>query len=143
MKKITTYILFALFSFAIVLNVNAQKSIESSKVSEESSKEIAKHRIDIRVSPDNQVVLRADVFEDVKRLNYILNVRSESGDIVYASSFLKKGPILKSYDLSSLPQGKYTFTVLKKLKPIYSKTVLKNESFDANSANEPLLVEAL
>jgi len=143
MKKITTCLLAAIFSLGLVLNANAQKSIETSKTSESSVKNIASHRIDIRVSSSNKVIFRADCFEGQKRLNYILRVYSEKGNTVFASSFLKKGPIYKSYDISKLPEGKYTFTVLKKLKPIYSKTILKNAPIESNPNNEQLLVEEL
>lgn len=108
-----------------------------------NAKDTAKHRINIRVNQDNMVVLRADLFKGEKRLNYILKVYNEKGDMVYVSTLLKKGPIYKSYDMSKLPEGKYNFTITKKLKPIYSKEVLKNSSPELNSNEAPLLVEEL
>lgn len=108
-----------------------------------NSIDTAKHRINIRVNHDNLVVLRADCFKGEKRLNYILKVYNEQGDMVYVSTFLKKGPIYKTYDMSRMPEGKYTFTIVKKLKPIYSKEVLKNSRPDLNSKEAPLLVEEL
>jgi len=143
MKKITTFVLLAIFSLVVVLSTNAQKSVEPSEISGSVVNKMADNRIDIRVNSANEVILRADCFEGQKRLNYILKVYSEGGDMVFASSFLKKGPIYKSYDLSNLPQGKYTFNVSKKLKTIYSKTFSNNGSLDMNSNNEPLLVEEI
>ena len=123
----------SLFVFAIFTSISIQAL-------EPNTNDSIKHRIDIRINTDNLVVFRADCFEGQKKLNYILKVYSEDGDMVYASSFLRKGPIFKTYSLSNLPKGEYTFKVYKKLKPIYSKKVMKGSLPNTNSSNEQLLV---
>lgn len=143
MKKITTYTLIAVFSLVVVFNSNAQESILASKTNESSVHNIANHRINIRVNSSNQVILRADLFEGQKKLNYALKVYSESGDIVYTRNFLKKGAIYTSYDLSNLPEGKYTFSVLKKRVPLYSKIIINGSSHNTMPANGELVVEKL
>ncbi len=85
-----------------------------------------KHRIDIRVNQDKQVVIRAACLDNQKRVNLVLKVYNQNGEVVYASSFYKKGGLYKGFDLSQLPAGKYTFEVHKNLTRIYSKEILKS-----------------
>jgi hypothetical protein len=108
---------------------------------ETNNKDTAKHRIDIRVNQDYLVVLRADCFKGEKRLNYVLKVYAENGDMVFASSFYKKGPIYRMYDMSNLPKGKYTFKITKWFKEVYSKDIMKNCNPDATSNEKPMIVE--
>lgn len=115
-------------------------TVQAATIEMTNTTDTVKHRINIRVNQDNLVVLRADCFQGQKRLNYNLKVQDENGEMVYVTTFLKKGPIYKVYNLSYLPKGKYTFTVSKGLKKLYSKEVLKNSSPEINT-DEPLLVE--
>ncbi|NJO93065.1 MAG: hypothetical protein HC831_31990 [Chloroflexia bacterium] len=139
MKKLTTYTFLAMFSLAITLNASAQESNQTSKVDESNVTTTANHRINIKVNSDNLVVFRADLSEGQKRLHYVLNVYAENGDMVYGSTFIRKRPIYKPFDLSKLPEGKYTFQVSEKMKPIYSKTILNKANSSSNDV--PLLVE--
>jgi hypothetical protein len=96
-----------------------------------------KHRINIRVNQDNEVVLRADCLKDQKRINLVLKVYSDNGQMVYAESFHKKGGLYKGFDMKELPVGKYNFVVYKNLKEVYSKRILKSNEYvstdDGNS----------
>lgn len=143
MKKITTLVLLAVFSFVVVLNLNAQESFQSSQNKNQALKNEANHRILLKVNSDNKIVLRADLFEGQKRLHYTLKVFSETGDMVYKWNFLKKGSIYKSYDISNLPEGKYTFSVLKKNVPLYSKTIINGTSNNTTPCDGELVVEKL
>jgi uncharacterized protein (DUF4415 family) len=128
-----------MFSLAITLNASAQESSQTSKVDENKVKTTANHRINIKMDAENLVVFRADLLEGQKRLNYALNIYAENGDMVYGSTFIRKRPIYKPFDLSELPEGKYTFQVSERMKPIYSKTILNKAN--SNSNDVPLLVE--
>ena len=131
MKNLTTLVFIAFLVFAATFNTSAQEA----KLTD------ANHRIDVRVNPENKVVLRADLLDGQKRLNYVLTLRSEDGSIIYGSKFLRKKPIYKAFDLSKLPEGKYTMIVSEKLKTIYSKTLCNKAQKDTQM--EQLLVEEL
>jgi hypothetical protein len=85
-----------------------------------------KHRMDIRVNNDNQVVLRAACLENQKRVDFVLKVYSDNGEMVLAESFHKKGGIYKGFDMKTLPDGKYRFEIFQKLKKVYVKEVVKS-----------------
>lgn len=132
MKKLAIYTILTALSLTFVFNANAQETKKSND---------AKHRIYIKVDQENKVILRADLLKGQKRLNYILNVSDESGENVYHAYYTRKKPVYVSFDLSKLPQGKYTFKVSHKIKPIYTKTVL-NKAVESTQP-EQLLVEEL
>ncbi len=96
--------------------------------------------INIRVNLDNQVVLRAACFEGEKRVNLVLRIYSENNELVYETSIHKKGDVIKKYDLSNFPEGKYTFEIHKKLKKIYSKEVVKSMDYATADAGNPKMV---
>ncbi len=139
MKKLATYTILAMFSLTLTLNASAQESHQTAKADENKFTTTPNHRINIKMNSDNIVIFRADLLDGQKRLHYVLNVYAENGDIVYGSTFIRKRPIYKPFDLSKLPEGKYTFQVSEKMMPIYSKTILNKAS--SNSNDVPLLVE--
>jgi hypothetical protein len=91
------------------------------------------HRIDIRVNTENQVVLRAACVDNHKWVNMVLKVYNQNGEVVFAESFHKKGGLYKGFDMSKLPQGRYTFEIHQKLTKVYSKEVMKFSGFDQAS----------
>ena len=97
------------------------------------------HQISIHVNAENNVSLYADHLEK-ERSNYILKIYSEAGEMVFASTYAKKGSLSKSFDLSELPQGKYEFIVYNKLKPVFSKEILKQSTTIDDFETEPMLV---
>jgi hypothetical protein len=133
MKKLTAILFFAIFALTLTFNANAQET---------KNTDPEKHRIDIRVNKDNLVVLRADLMPGQKRLRYVLNVYNEKGDMLYAATFLSKRPVYKPFDLSTLPEGKYTFTVSHKIKQVYSKAIL-NKMVKKTEKTKQLLAEEL
>jgi len=143
MKTLTTLVLIATFSFAMSFNSNAQKSLQLRESDEIAKTYEANHRIIVKVNSDNKVILRADLLEGQKKLNYVLRVFSDEGKSVYRWHFLNKKPIYKSYDLSKLPEGKYTFNVVEKGVPLYSKTVSNKSQQITNPDCEELIVEEL
>ncbi|HBH47956.1 MAG TPA: hypothetical protein DDX98_04920 [Bacteroidales bacterium] len=98
------------------------------------------HQVSIIVEPDNNVALRANNLEK-DRSRYILKIYSEQGEMVFAESVSGKGGIMKAYDLSAFPQGKYEFIVFNNLKPVYSKEVVKKPATQYNFEEQPLVVE--
>ena len=132
MKKLVTFAFLAIFTISATFNVSAQSTEKTNK---------AKHRIYIKVNQDNLVVLRADLLPDQKRLNYVLNISDDNGEIFYVSTFLRKKPVYKAFDLSKSPEGKYTFKIFSKNKPIYSKTIVNKKV--ENKYTKQLLAEEL
>ncbi len=100
--------------------------------------------INIRVNKDNLVVLRACSFEGEKRVNLELKVYSENRELVFDSRIFKKGEVYTKFDLSKLPEGKYTFEVHKKQKNIYTKEVFKtNELVSTDEGITRMVVQEL
>ena len=133
MKKLATILVLAIFAFSLTTIANAQETTNTNT---------PKHRVDIKVNKDNLVVLRADLMPGQKRLKYVLNVYNEDGDMIYVSTFLRKRPVYLPFDLSTLPEGKYTFKISQKLKPVYSKVIL-NKMVETNETSKQLMAEAL
>ena len=124
----------------IVLALLTVSGFKANAQKVKDSNNIPVHQISIHVSTQNHVLLYADHLEK-ERSKYILKVYSEKGEMVYASSFFKKGSISTSFDLSELPQGKYEFIVYSKLKPVYRKEVMKRATSMDEFENESLVVE--
>ena len=131
-----------LFLIAVVVAFTFANS-QALTTSEKNDNDSTPHRIDIRVNQDNMVVFRADKLEGQKRLSYILKVYSQEGEMIYASTFLKKKPIYKTFSLADLPDGTYQFKVYERLKPIYTKEIVKGSSPVISTGGEQLLVEEL
>ena len=121
------FLLVSLFSTASVL----PGIIPSHK--EDTIKQI----FDIRMNTDELVVLRATVPFSNKRQSFNLKVYSETGTLLFASTFIKKGDALIPFSISEFPNGKYTFNVCKGYKTVYSKKITKG----LNSNTEDILVD--
>jgi hypothetical protein len=103
-----------------------------------------KQRMDIRVNNHYQVVLRAACPEGQKRLNFILKVYSDKGEMVLAESFHKKGDVYRGFDMKTLPDGKYRFEIYQKLKKVYVKDVLKSsEIVSLEDGSTKMIVQEL
>jgi len=132
MKKVAILVLFAIFGLGIAPNASAQQSENVSDIN---------HKVDISVTPKNKVMFSGDLMEGQKRLRYVLNIYNENKDMVYVASFRGKKPVHELYDLSKLPEGKYTFTISYKYKPICTKTF--QSKFLPKIKAEDLLVEEI
>jgi hypothetical protein len=109
-----------------------------------SNSDSSKQSINIRVNKDHLVVLRAAGCENQKRVNLVLKVYSEKGNMVYATSIHKKGDVYKAYNLAKLPEGKYNFEVYKNFKKVYDKAVYKStELVSADEGSTQMVVEEL
>ena len=119
----TRGILIAL-SIAMFISFNAFAN--ATEVNGKNNPDSVKNRVDIRVNKDNNVVLRAECLGNQKWTNMVLEVHSATGEMVFFESFHKKGGIYKGFDMSSLPDGKYTFEIHQNFKKIYSKDIQKS-----------------
>ena len=138
MKKLTNCLLIVTFCFTLIFDINAQKSKRPGE------KYFPEHRITILVNSKNLLIVRAENPNKQKRLNYTLKIFSEYGDVIYFKPFLKKGSIYCGYDLSNLPEGKYTFKIIKGLKTIYSKSFLNKIKVPGyNIPENELIVEEI
>jgi hypothetical protein len=133
-KRILIAITIAIFTsvnfFANAMTTNGDNNSDSTK-----------NRMNIRVNSNNQVVLRAACSQDHKWVNLVVKVYSEKGSMVFAESIHKKGGVYKGFDMSTLPEGRYSFEVYKNLKKVYSKDVVKSTQVvtDEVSSNKILV----
>jgi hypothetical protein len=108
----------------------------------EKPKSVIEHQVNVTVQNENTVALRAATVDN-KRANYVVRVYAEDGEMVYATSYITRNGIVKSYDLSEFPEGKYEFVVYNKLKPIYSREVVKHNIPDVKLDTKEFLVEVV
>ena len=116
-KRILIALSLAIFaSFNLIASVPQNVKVEPDTI---------KHRINIRVAQNNQVMLRAACCEGQKWVNLVLKVYSNDGEMVYAQSMHKKGGIYKAFDMQKLPEGKYSFEKQRELKVL----IIEDEPF--------------
>jgi len=132
-----------LIALTVAIFTSLNLFANATTTSGENYSDTLKHRMNIRVNK-NQVVLRADCMKDQKRLNFVLSVYSENGNVVYLESFHRKNGVYQGFDMSKLPDGQYTFVISQNLKKIYSKEIVKSsELVSLEDGTKKMIVQIL
>jgi len=102
------------------------------------------HRVAIWVNSNKLVIVHIDKLDDIRFLKYHLRIENENGLEIYYQNICCKTSVNIGYDLSSLPEGIYTFVVSYKYKQIYSKVVrLGIQDKPMEEHQNPIIVELI